>query len=525
MPVPSKTLLNLYLRWLTFRTQQGIKKSRFDPRSQQALWRRLIDRFIPSARGKLHELEPNISYDLFRREMPLADHFDLVPFVERIQDGEPDVLFPGTCKLFVRTAGTTHDKPWTLPVTEEQQSHFSAATQATMLYATARSGHIDSLYGRVMMLANGTEPDPSHTRCKVTDLPTVAATHLPAWASDHFFEPPASIVKVVNWTEYMSKLIEHSMFLDITTIVAQPHWLLDFAETLFETSGRNNQRTTNLAGVWPNLACIVHTGSSARPYARELRRIGGTGVILHEVFSTAEGIFAAQDSGGVSSLRLLTDVGIFYEFLPVEDWHPSRKAQLHAKLISLEEVATETDYLLVVTTPAGLVRHMTGDIIRFTGLQPHRIVHMGQLGLQLNRFEENVSERDVTDALVAACRMHHWSITQFHVAPLVSTNKLSDVKGCHEWWIELRPGARETPTGPLIARLIDGHLRQNHRRYAEMREAGELDPPVVRLVIPGSFRHWQHHTGRLGSVFKIPRARSDRDLAQSLAGMTRFSHE
>src|SRR5690606_16241921 len=109
-----------------------------------------------------------------------------------------------------------------------------------------------------------------------------------------------------------------------------------------------------------------------------------------------------------------------------------------------------------------LVRHLTGDIIRFTSLQPPRLIHIGQIGLHLNECSENTSERDVIEALVHVCREHRWTITQFHVAPLAVDARLGGKRVSHEWWIELQPGARETPTGPVISRMLDHYLRQSN---------------------------------------------------------------
>ncbi len=189
----------------------------------------------------------------------------------------------------------------------------------------------------------------------------------------------------------------------------------------------------------------------------------------------------------------------------------------------LEGVRAGEDYVILLTTPAGLVRYSLGDVVRFISTEPPRLIYVGRKRLQLNAFSEHVIEKEVTDALLVVCRRHTWQIVNFHVAPLFADPYAGRRDARHEWWIELKPGTDETPTGPILAAELDVELQRLNEHYKTKRRGGGLGAPVVRLVIPGVFEHWMKHTGNWGRQYKMPRCRSDRAIADTLAELTRFT--
>jgi len=171
------------------------------------------------------------------------------------------------------------------------------------------------------------------------------------------------------------------------------------------------------------------------------------------------------------------------------------------------------NYVLLLTTPAGLCRYVVGDIVRFVSTEPPRLLHVGRTHLRLNAFEENLLEKELTDSLVAVCQRHNWTITNFHVAPLVVSSLIGQTRGRHEWWVELRPNTNETPTGPIIAGHLDVDLATRSESYARKRLRNQMDAPIVRLVMPGFFAHWLDDQKMWGGQNKMPRCRSDRLIA------------
>jgi hypothetical protein len=259
------------------------------------------------------------------------------------------------------------------------------------------------------------------------------------------------------------------------------------------------------------------------PYLAEVKTELGSRTRRHEVYAAPEGIFAVQDQDRAQGLRLVTDAGIFFEFLPLETYDPSRLNQLGPKALPLAEVKTDVDYALIVTTPAGLVRHVVGDIVRFTSVRPPRLVVRGRLAHRLDLFGERVDERALTDAILTVCRERQWRLTEFHVAPLISRNLAGQNRGRHEWWVELQAGTVANPTGPVLALELDRQLSATCPAYAACRQSGQLEAPFVRLVMPGVFKHWCQHRGTLGGENKLPHCRSDRRYADELAAVAQFA--
>ena len=246
----------------------------------------------------------------------------------------------------------------------------------------------------------------------------------------------------------------------------------------------------------------------------------GTGVVFREVYAAAEGWFAIQDGKPAGGLRLLTDACIFFEFLPMADYDDTLPAHLGRACVPLAQVKTGVDYALVITTPAGLCRYVVGDIVRFVSIDIPRLHFIGRIRLQLSSFDEHVSERELNETLLEVCGGHDWVPVNFHVAPYL-LRAGPNSRGGHEWWIELRPGTIKTPTGPLLAGELDAALARRNPLYRQLREASGIEPPIVRLVMPGVFEQWaaKHPTQSGGG---LPCCRPDRLIADQLTTLTRF---
>jgi len=227
------------------------------------------------------------------------------------------------------------------------------------------------------------------------------------------------------------------------------------AEALRARARSHQRPISQLQELWPNLECLVHSGMPLGPFADELRQVLGPAVKFHEIYTAAEGFIAAQDTESSRGLRLMADTGLFFEFLPMRDYDEARLAGLGAKAVPLEGVKPGVDYALLVTTPAGLCRYALGDVVRFLTTKPPRLIYVGRTRLQLRAFGENVSEKEITDVLTGVCARHGWQIVNFHAAPIFASSLTGQTRGRHEWWVELKPGTIETPTGPVLAAELD----------------------------------------------------------------------
>jgi hypothetical protein len=381
--------------------------------------------------------------------------------------------------------------------------------------------------GRHLFLGGATALDPIEEAkphvAYAGDLSGITALNLPGWVEKHLYEPGTAIAQLTDWPKKIEAIVARTRRLDISLLAGIPSWVLILAAALREDSTRGKGRISNLQGLWPNLECFVHGGVPIAPFADELRAALGPTVKFHEVYPASEGFIAAQDTHAAAGLRLMTNAGIFYEFLPMDQFDESRLDQLGKKLVPLAGVKPGVDYALVMTTPAGLVRYLIGDVVRFISTEPPRLIYVGRTKLQLSAFGEHVIEKEVTDSLLTVCTRHQWTIVNFHVAPLFANSLTGQNRGRHEWWIELKPGTVATPTGPQMAVELDAELQKLNDDYAAKRKGGGLDAPFVRLVMPGVFQHWLAFHGKWGGQHKMPRCRSDRAIADELAQVTHFA--
>ncbi|MCF7687713.1 MAG: GH3 auxin-responsive promoter family protein [Cephaloticoccus sp.] len=524
MPAIPKSILNfgadLATTWMPWRL-------RLSAVAAQAKTLRVLTRQLArTAQGREYGITPTLAYGKFARLVKPVTYESLAPQLERIYRGESDVLWPGPCTLFTRTAGTA-TPPKYLPVTPAMIQHYRVATLASLYFYTARIGHTGIFRGRQLFLGGNARltslPVAAADHAACGDLSAIAVQNLSPRFKKYFSEPSVAIAQIEDWSARLDAIVARTQYRDITMLAGLPNWLTILIGRMLTRARKGNTRTANLQDLWPNFECLVHGGTSLASFTDELKLLCGPGVRFHEVYPASEGFVAAQDAKHSLGLRLMTDVGIFYEFLPLPEYDSAPLAQLGPKAVPLESVKPGVDYVMLMTTPAGLCRYVNGDIVRFISTKPPRLIYVGQTKLRLNSFGERVLEKEITDALLKVCLQHGWRLINFHVAPLIIISLTGHNRGRHEWWVELKPGTVITPTGPTLAIELDAELQRISPGYAAKRQTGDMEDPIVRLVMPGIFAHWMQETGLWGDLHKMPRCRSDRTVADRLAEIARFT--
>lgn len=528
MPTLSQSLVTFGAGLLTARAELRLRLKHWAVPAQERTLRKLIAGLALTAQGRTDGIEARMPYKRFAARLPLRTWADFRSQIDRMKRGEADVLWPGRCPFFAATAGTTGGEPQLVPVTEGMLRHFRRGGATTLLGYTARVGHAGIFRGRHLVLSGSTAlaplPEAGDRPAYSGGIVGINTLNLPRWAERHYREPPAAVTDLNDWSQKLAAIAGQCRHRDITLLAGAPDWLLGLAEYL-GAGGVAGGKLPHLRALWPNLECVLHSGVPLDPYATELAQACGPGVRFHEVYAATEGVIAMQDRTGTQGLRLMADGGLFFEFLPLADYDERRLPELGGKVVPLAGVERDRDYVIVLTTPAGLTRYVLGDIVRFLSTPPPRLIYVGRTRLQLNAFGERLVEKELTDALVGVCREQGWSIVHFHVAPHTMSSITGASRGRHEWWVELRAGTALTPRGPLLEAQLDEHLRQLNAHYAARRKSGTLLPPLVRLVMPGTFEDWMRRRGKWGGHSKMPRCRSDRDIADELAQLTRFRPE
>ncbi len=493
--------------------------------AQRRSFAALTEQMAQTAFGRTAGIEAGMRYEKFRARVMPRTYDALSPFIERMQRGEPAVLWPGRCNLFVRSAGTVDGRAKFLPVTRAFQRHLRTAEFRSLLFYTIRVGHTRVLHGRHLKLGSAAalEAPPGASRGGVLagDLGAIASRHAPFWLSRHAY-PPGAAGHAEAWPARLQAIADHARRHDVRLLAGIPNWLLLLGEALRASAADRSNAVADLRTLWPHLECLVHEGIPLAPFAEELKTLVGSSVSFHEIYLAAEGFIAAQDADAASGLRLLVDTGLFFEFLPMTVFDSGNLDHLGGRAVPLDEVRVGIDYALMLTTPAGLCRYLTGDVIRFVSTGVPRVAYVGRTSLRLDAFGEHVDEKTVTESLAAVCQRHGWTVVSFHLAPVFASTLTGQTRGRHEWWIELKAPTIETPTANILSPELDGELARRHGGYLLKRDEGTLDEPVVRLVMPGVFAQWMKKHDRWGGQHKMPRCRSDRVVADQLAELSRF---
>jgi len=489
--------------------------------AQAAVLRERLAALARTAFGAAHGLTAGTRCEEFAARVPLRAYEQFAPWIERMKRGETDILHPGRCAYFAVSSGTTAGPSKYLPVNAAMLRHFRDTGLDSLFCYAARTGHSRVFLGRHLFLGGATSLQPMPEAAAPTwagDLSGITAANLPAWVQRQLYEPGVEIAAIADWPEKLRAIAHRTLDRNITLAAGIPSWLLVLAETLRAAAAERGRSVANVAELWPRLECLVHGGVPLAPFAARLREAFGAQVNFHEVYPASEGFIAVQDAGADEGLRLLADRGIFYEFLPLDDYRHADAATQAARAVPLAGVKVGVDYVLLLTTPAGLTRYVIGDVVRFTGTTPPRLVYAGRTRLELSAFGEHVIEKELTDTVTAACARLAVPLADFHVAPLFPDPAAGRARGAHEWWIE-PAGPVPAGSGGALAAELDAGLAARNDDYAAKRQGGGLLAPVVRLVPPGGFAAWLKQAGKWGGQNKLPRCRSDRRIADALAGL------
>ncbi|HWA27725.1 MAG TPA: GH3 auxin-responsive promoter family protein [Lacunisphaera sp.] len=517
MTLAPRFLVALWARMRVARFARRLKVPGAAVRAQQDTFARLMAAAAPTAHGRALGFSPSLTYAEFRDRVPLQTYATLEPLVARMAAGEANVLVPGVCRLFVESAGSFGPQPKLLPVPDAMLAHFQHGLQEAVFHYAHRCGHKRLFLGRHLHVGASTAlvGSPPANR---TSFDGILARCLSPWVAANLHSPSPALAGMPEGAEKIDALASAAPHHEITLVGGTPAELCALAQAVREGAASGPRPAAQLQALWPRLECCLYTGAPLGIFAEPLRAALGPGVNLHEVYAAAEGIFAAQDGEKPPGLRLLADAGIFYEFLPLASYHEATVERAVSQCIPLAKIMTGTDYVPVVTTPAGLCRYVTGDIVRFVSIDPPRLIVVGRAAARLDAL----NERDVTETLQAVCTRNAWQPIAFHVAPYEQRQAPGQVSLAHEWWLELRTHSMKTPTANVIGPELDAELCRRHAVYAARRAENVLGPPQIRLVMPGVFDRWAREQRKTASASKLPRCRPDRQIADQLAALAPF---
>lgn len=485
-------LLHRFARW------RAARLAAEDPVASQ---RRQLARLIRAAKathfGRDHDFGALATVEDYQRAVPLRRYDDFWnSYWARSYPVLEDLTWPGLIPFFANSSGTTSGVTKHIPVSAAMaRSNRRAAIDLMVHHAVARP-QSRMLGGMNFFLGGSTDLTSLAPGVAGGDLSGIAAANVPLWAKSFYF-PSGEPARMTDWEEKVRTLARLSLGTDIRSLSGTPSWLLLFLDEVKRQAGGG----TRFCDWWPNLEMLTHGGVSFAPYrARFAELLEGGHAETREVFPASEGFMALADRGPGEGLRLLTDNGIFFEFVPVaelESPSPTRHW--------LGNAETGVNYAIVLTTCAGLWSYVIGDTIRLTGLKPPRLAVTGRTSYGLSAFGEHLIGEEIDKAVAAAADAVGSVIADYMVGPVFPKNGL----GHHLYLVEFTAPLPARAAGTFAARL-DDTLKALNVDYAEHRAGGfGMDAPQVRFVAPGGFAAWMKARGKLGGQNKVPRVIAD----------------
>lgn len=445
--------------------------------------------------GRKYGLNEIFSIREFKDRIPIHEYDQLKPYIDRMMQGEENILWNTPVKWFAKSSGTTNDKSKFIPITQEslENCHFQSAKDVLTMYYNNRN-ESDLLTGKGLVIGGSHQISQLNDEMQYGDLSAVLLQNTPIWAN-WIRTPELSIALMDEWEQKIEMLAKHTIEEDVTSISGVPTWTLILIKRILEITGKNTLRE-----VWPNLELYIHGGVSFTPYREQFKKLIGLGCSYLEMYNASEGFFAAQAHPDDDGMLLFVENGIFYEFMPVTEY-----GKTNPKTMGLKDIVIGENYALVISTNGGLWRYLIGDTIQFTQTNPFRIKVTGRLKQYINAFGEELIADNTDKAIAIAAQKTGLQVNDYTAAPIYFGDEST---GAHEWLIEFEVKPECTYQ---FAYELDMALKLLNSDYEAKRYKDiALALPVIHSIEKGIFSAWLKQKGKLGGQHKVPRLSNER---------------
>lgn len=465
-------------------------------KTQQKVFKQLILQAKDTVFGKDHHFEKIKTYDDFKKHVPVRDYEALKPYIEQIIEGKSDVVWPQKPLYFAKTSGTTSGAKY-IPITKESMPHHISAARNALLLYIAETGKTDFVDGKMIFL-QGSPIIGEKNGIKTGRLSGIVAHYVPKYLQKNRM-PSWKTNCIEDWEAKVDAVVEETVKENMTLISGIPSWVQMYFEKLTAKTGKN------ISEIFPNFNLFVYGGVNYEPYRNKFEKLIGKKVDSIELFPASEGFFAFQDKQQEKGMLLLLDSGIFYEFIAVDEFYNENPTR-----ISIADVQLGVNYVMIISTNAGLWGYNIGDTVEFTSLYPHRIIVTGRIKHFISAFGEHVIAKEVEHALNEVVKGTSVTVNEFTVAPQITPKKGLPY---HEWFIEFE---KEPSDLDLFATKVDEALQQQNSYYFDLIKGNVLRKLIITKVQKDGFQNYMKSVGKLGGQNKVPRLSNDRKIADEL---------
>jgi len=465
--------------------------------TQEKVFQELIKKGASTRFGKDHQFKDIKDHKDFTSNVPVRDYEELKSYMDLMVSGQENVLWPGKPLYYAKTSGTTSGAKY-IPLTRDSMpTHIEAARNAILCYIndTGNSKFVD---GKMIFLQGSPELEEKNG-VKLGRLSGIVAHFVPAYLQRNRM-PSWETNCIEDWETKVDAIVEETVKEDMSVISGIPSWVQMYFEKLTEKTGRK------VGDIFPNFNLFIYGGVNYEPYRAKFEKLIGRRVDSIELYPASEGFFAFQDKQDVHGMLLQLNSGIFYEFIEADRFFEEQPPRL-----LLKDVQVGVNYVMIISSTAGLWAYNIGDTIQFTSLKPFRVIVSGRIKHFISAFGEHVIAKEVEEALQDAVKDTQAAISEFTVAPQIDPP--GEELPYHEWFIEFD---KEPEDLEVFATVIDKAMQRQNSYYKDLIDGNILQRLKITKVPANTFQQYMKSIGKLGGQNKLPRLSNDRKIAHKL---------
>ena len=467
--------------------------------NQRQVFQDLISEATKTQFGKDHDFVSINNHEDFVKRVPIRDYEDLKPYVERVVAGEEDILWKGKPIYFAKTSGTTSGSKY-IPITKESMpSHIEAARNAILMYIH-ETGNAKFVDGKMIFL-QGSPILKEQNGIQLGRLSGIVAHYVPKYLQKNRL-PSWETNCIEDWETKVDKIVEETLPENMTVISGIPSWVQMYFEKIQQKTGKK------VGDVFKNFNLFIFGGVNYEPYRAKFENLIGRKVDSIELYPASEGFFAFQDKQDEKGMLLQLNSGIFYEFIKADEFFED-----NPKRITIKDVELGVNYVMIISTNAGLWAYNIGDTVEFTSTKPYRVIVSGRIKHFISAFGEHVIGKEVEQAIQEATANTNIRVSEFTVAPQINPNEGLPY---HEWFIEFE---NEPDNLSALAKKIDESLQEQNSYYFDLIEGKVLQPLKITKVKTGGFQDYMKSVGKLGGQNKLPRLSNDRKIVNTFVDL------
>lgn len=469
--------------------------------------RKLLRKAVDTEYGKNHQFGQIHTYHDFAKNVPVNSYEELKKDIDRMRHGEADVLWPGTVRWYAKSSGTTSDKSKFIPVSKDalQAIHYAGGFDTVAIYLR---NHPESRFfnGKGLILGGSHAPNYNLPHSLVGDLSAILIENINPLVN-YIRVPEKTTALLSDFEVKRDRIARETIGKDVTNISGVPSWMLSVLVRILEITGKKT-----IDEVWPHLEVFFHGGIAFTPYRSQYEQIiKSSNMNYMETYNASEGFFGIQDDPADSSMLLMLDYEVYYEFIPMDEFGND-----HPTVVPLEGIETGRNYAMLISTSSGLWRYLIGDTVMFTSKRPYKFIITGRTKYFINAFGEELIQDNAEKGLLAACQQTGAEIADYTAAPVFMDNH---AKCRHQWLIEF---TKKPSDMRLFTTILDRKLQELNSDY-EAKRFHDVTLQELEVIEAKEhlFSDWLKSKGKLGGQHKIPRLSNSRKTIEELLEMNR----